>query len=290
MALGSISNLGSASAVPKGRLTQIAPGPTLDRVGGKESDDPSLVARSVALTPVGTSEEVFKALVGILAQAENANVRIQALADSLEKAAGVKPAVQPPVVPVSLVPPPAAPKPAETLAAILKTGKTPKTGARVGTDDTVADFGTLTVGGKQIHLGAVQAPYITRMEAAQYVAAVINTQREVPLSAAVDADTGLISLTSRDGTQVRIDAVGGFGFKEPENQIEIGFRPGVFSGTVEADIPIDGPYFAGPKLKGHPPPPPPPPPPPKVFRTVTRKIFDSNGFSYTIDSQEPVDA
>lgn len=112
---------------------------------------------------------------------------------------------------------------------------------QAGTDATVADFGRMTVNGASIYLGQLQAPYVTRLQAAQYVAAVINTQGTSPVTASVDEETGLLKLASRTGSPITISKVGDFTFQNPENRIDVGFRTGMFGTTVEADVPIDGP-------------------------------------------------
>ncbi|MBM3273745.1 MAG: hypothetical protein FJZ00_01225 [Candidatus Sericytochromatia bacterium] len=67
-----------------------------------------------------------------------------------------------------------------------------------GTEETVADFGVMTINGVKNYIGAVQAPYMTSGDAADYVAGVINSNDQNSVTASVDQ--GKLVLKSKDGT------------------------------------------------------------------------------------------
>lgn len=116
------------------------------------------------------------------------------------------------------------------------------TGLMAGTDQTVVDFGTMTINGVTNYLGSVQAPYMTSREAAEYVVGAINANDRNSATASLN-DEGAIVLNSKDGSDIEI-ALGGATTDDAAQLVDIGFASGSFGSTVTASSSISSPLFA----------------------------------------------
>ncbi|MBM3270019.1 MAG: hypothetical protein FJZ01_20480 [Candidatus Sericytochromatia bacterium] len=107
----------------------------------------------------------------------------------------------------------------------------------------VADFGSLRIDGVTTVLGAVDSRYMTTADAANYVAATINSNRQSTVTASV-ADDGRLELRGRDGGAFFIEAIGALTTDQSAQAIDLGLTTGRFEDVARASHAIAGPTFA----------------------------------------------
>lgn len=137
-------------------------------------------------------------------------------------------------------------RPAAQAPAVSGTGATAEPDGNPSPSDpsaNLADFGSITINGVTTVLGSVQASYMTGREAAIFVASAINANSSNTVLASVN-DEGKLELRSKNGSNIRIEAVGGSTTGDSRHLISIGLSTGTFGNTVTAETAIGGPKFA----------------------------------------------
>jgi hypothetical protein len=111
-----------------------------------------------------------------------------------------------------------------------------------GTDAGVVDFGAITINGVTTYLGAVQGPYVSTRDAADYVVAAINVNAKNGVQASLD-DQGRLVLTSESGAPITIDRAGISTTGDPEQLVNLGLEAGTYGTTMTADRAIASGLF-----------------------------------------------